>query len=126
MYPYGGLPQQGQQQPQPQNLVQMSRPSPPQPSWAVPQSHPSYYGAQRGPAVINRQDSANPLVQPDVNSTQPSVTNSDYYSNSMAPPTSLAGTDFFPGVIDTSKVHDPTSIVVGILTPIRSMGTEGV
>lgn len=111
MYPYGGVPQQGQQQQQqqqhqqPQNLLQISRPSPPQPSWAVSQPHPSYYAAQRGPAVGNRQDSVNPMAQADISSTQPSVTSSDFYSNSMAPPTSLAGTDFFPGVIDTSKTH---------------------
>lgn len=49
-----------------------------------------------------RQDSGHSLARTDVNVTQPAVTSSDFYSNSMAPPTSLAPTDFFPGVIDTS------------------------
>ncbi|EMD60687.1 hypothetical protein COCSADRAFT_245521 [Bipolaris sorokiniana ND90Pr] len=102
MYPYGGLTPQGQQQQHPQNLLQMSRPSPPQSSWAIPQPHPSYYGAPRGPVVGGRQDSGHSLARTDVNVTQPAVTSSDFYSNSMAPPTSLAPTDFFPGVIDTS------------------------
>ncbi|XP_014553814.1 hypothetical protein COCVIDRAFT_106733 [Bipolaris victoriae FI3] len=101
MYPYGGLAPQGQQQQHPQNLLQMSRPSPPQSSWAIPQPHPSYYGAPRGP-VVGRQDSGHSLARTDVNVTQPAATSSDFYSNSMAPPTSLAPTDFFPGVIDTS------------------------
>ena len=123
MYPYGGLTPQGQQQQHPQNLLQMSRPSPPQSSWAIPQPHPSYYGAPRGPVVGGRQDSGHSLARTDVNVTQPAVTSSDFYSNSMAPPTSLAPTDFFPGVIDTSKVHD-RAVTGAVLTTIGPWGQK--
>ncbi|RAR03306.1 hypothetical protein DDE83_008275 [Stemphylium lycopersici] len=100
MYQYGGYPPRGQQQPQ--NLLQIPRPSPPQPSWAVPQTHPSYYAAPRGPPVGNREDSSHLIARSNMNAAQTSVTSSDVYSNSMAVPPSLTTTDFFPGVIDTS------------------------
>ncbi|KAL6158165.1 hypothetical protein ACJQWK_07924 [Exserohilum turcicum] len=94
MYSYTGLPTQGQAQPQPQGLMQMSRPSPPHNTWAMPQAHAPYYAAPR--------DNREGLAQAGLSTSQPSVTSSDMYSNSMAAPTSLATTDFFPGVIDTS------------------------
>jgi hypothetical protein len=39
----------------------------------------------------------------DVMTSQPTVTSGVVYSNSMTAPQSLATTNYFPGVIDTSK-----------------------
>ena len=102
MYPYGSLPQQGQHQAQP--MPQMSRPSPPQPTWEVPQTHTLYYDVPQGPGVYGRGDSGHLLARPDATTSQPSAMSSAAYSNTMATTHSLATTDYFPGVIDTSKL----------------------
>jgi hypothetical protein len=104
MYPYGDLPQHGQQHHQQQGMQPMSRPSPPQSTWAVPQTHPSYYAAPQGPNVGSREDQRQLMGRQDVMTSQPTVTSSVVYSNSMTAPHSLATTNYFPGVIDTSKL----------------------
>jgi hypothetical protein len=102
MYSYGNLPPRGQQQPQ--TLQQMSRPSPPQPTWEVPQTHNSYYAMPRGSGVGGRDDPGHLLPRTDVTTSQPPAMSSGAYSNSVAATHSLATTDYFPGVIDTSKL----------------------
>jgi hypothetical protein len=102
MYSYGSLPPHGQQQPQ--NLQQMSRPSPPQPTWEVPQTHTSYYALPRGSGAVGREESVHVLARTEATTSQPPAMSSAGYSNSMATTHSLATTDYFPGVIDTSKL----------------------
>jgi hypothetical protein len=102
MYPYGTLPVQGQQQSQP--IQHMSRPSPPQPTWAVPQTHNSYYQMPRGQIMNSREDSRHSLARPDATSGQSPALSSVTYSSAMHGPGTLATTDYFPGVIDTSKL----------------------
>ena len=101
MYPYGTIPLQGQQQTQ--TMQQMSRPSPPQPTWAVPQTHNPYYQMPRDPTMGSREDSGHLLPRSDVTTTQPPALSSTAYSNSLHGSGTLATTDYFPGVIDTSK-----------------------
>lgn len=101
MYSYRNHPLQGQQQPQ--SLQQSSRPSPPQPTWAVPQTHNPYYAMPRGPAMRSRDDSEHMLARTDVNTSQSPATSSIGYSNSMNSTGSLPTTDYFPDIIDTSK-----------------------
>ena len=108
MYSYGDLPPHGQQhhqqqQQQQQGMQPMSRPSPPQPTWAVPQTHPSYYAAPQGPTAGSRENQQQFMGRSDVMTSQPTVTSGVVYSNSMTAPQSLATTNYFPGVIDTSK-----------------------
>ncbi|KAH7392143.1 hypothetical protein DE146DRAFT_766270 [Phaeosphaeria sp. MPI-PUGE-AT-0046c] len=100
MYPYGTHSQQGYQQTQP--MSQRPKPSPPQPTWAVPQTHNPYYQMPRGQTMNSREDNRHMLARPDVNTTQSPVHSHNTYSNSMQNPGHLATTDYFPGVIDTS------------------------
>ncbi|KAI4911173.1 hypothetical protein J4E85_011311 [Alternaria conjuncta] len=93
--------QQQQAQHQQQGLHPMSRPSPPQPTWAVPQTQ-QYYATPRGPAVGSREDQRQFMGRPDMMTSQPTVTSGVGYSTTMTAPQSLATTDYFPGVIDTS------------------------
>jgi hypothetical protein len=101
MYSYGTLPQQGQHQPQP--MQQMTRPSPPQPTWAVPQTHNPYYQMPRSQVMSSREDNRHTLARTDVASSQSPTPNNIAYSNSMHGKGTLSTTDYFPGVIDTSK-----------------------
>jgi hypothetical protein len=101
MYPYGTLPQHGQHQAQP--MQQMTRPSPPQPTWAVPQTHNPYYQMPRSQVMSSREDNRHTLARPDVASSQSPTPNNIAYSNSMHGQGTLSTTDYFPGVIDTSK-----------------------
>lgn len=103
MYPYGNVPLQGQQQQQ--NVQQMSRPSPPQPTWAVPQSHNPYYSVPRGPIMGSREESGHLLARSGIATSQSPALSNATYSNSMAGAPTLPTTDYFPGVIDTSKLH---------------------
>jgi hypothetical protein len=101
MYSYGNLHPQVQQQPQ--SIQRMSRPSPPQPTWAVPQTHTSYYAMPRGSGGGGREDPGHLLARTESTTSQPSAMSSAEYDNSMAVTHSHATTDYFPGVIDTSK-----------------------
>jgi len=117
MYSYASLPpheqqqhqqqhqqhQQQQQQHQQQGLHPMSRPSPPQPTWAVPQTQ-QYYATPRGPAIGSREDQRQFMGRADMMTSQPTSTSGVVYSTTMTAPQSLATTDYFPGVIDTSKL----------------------
>ncbi|CAN9247584.1 unnamed protein product [Alternaria alternata] len=105
MYAYGDLQhsQQHHQHQQQQGMQPMSRPSPPQPTWAVPQTHSSYYAAPRGPTVGGREDQQQFMGRPDMMTSQPTATTGGIYSSSMNAPQSLATTNYFPNVIDTSK-----------------------
>ncbi|KAH3964285.1 hypothetical protein HBI81_185810 [Parastagonospora nodorum] len=101
MYPYNGLPQQGQQQ-QAQPMQHMSRPSPPQPTWAVPQTHNPYYQMPRSQAMSSREDARHMLGRSDIVTAQSPVSSNTPFTNSMHGSNHLATTDYFPGVIDTS------------------------
>lgn len=105
MYAYGDLQhnQQHHQHQQQQGMQPMSRPSPPQPTWAVPHTHSSYYAAPRGPTVGGREDQQQFMGRPDTMTSQPTATTGGIYSSSMNAPQSLATTNYFPNVIDTSK-----------------------
>jgi hypothetical protein len=104
MYPYSTHPQQGQRQAQP--MQQMSRPSPPQPTWAVPQTHNQYYQMPRGQAMSNREDARHLVARTDIATSQSTPSSNTTFSNSMHSSGHLATTDYFPGVIDTSKFHE--------------------
>jgi hypothetical protein len=101
MYSYGNVPLSGQSQPQTQQ--QMTRPSPPQPTWAVPQPHNSYYSMQRGPVSGSREESRHQMSTTNMTNSQSPALSSATFSHSMNSSGSLATTDYFPGVIDTSK-----------------------
>ncbi|KAH8708546.1 hypothetical protein GQ44DRAFT_459914 [Phaeosphaeriaceae sp. PMI808] len=100
MYPYGSMPLQGQQQTQ--STQQISRPSPPQPTWAVPPTHQPYYQIPSGQPMGNREDPRHLSARPDATASQSPAMSSATFSNSIHGPGTLATTDYFPGVIDTS------------------------
>lgn len=123
MFPYSPVLHQGQQLPQ--ALQQMSRPSPPQPTWTVPQTHNTYYQMSRGPAMGSREDSGYHLARTDISSSQSPALSGTTFSNSMNGPAPLATTDYFPGVIDTSKYEQPQHGLLEANTT-RSMGPESL
>ncbi|KAL1797210.1 hypothetical protein ACET3X_003816 [Alternaria dauci] len=102
IYAYGDLQHRQQQHQHQQGVQPMSRPSPPQPTWALPQSHPSYYATPRGPTVGAREDQQQFMGRPDMMTSQPTVTTGVIYSSSTTAPQALATTNYFPNVIDTS------------------------
>jgi hypothetical protein len=119
MYPYGAAPHPGHQQSH--NMQHMSRPSPPQPTWAVPQAHNPYYQMPRGPAMGNREDNGHLLPRSETTSSQSPA----HFSNSMHSSTPLASTDYFPGVIDTSRyTHGVT--LLHWANDSRSLGSKSV
>ncbi|KAF2738784.1 hypothetical protein EJ04DRAFT_26442 [Polyplosphaeria fusca] len=99
MYPYGNM----QMQPPQQQMQQVSRPSPPYPAWAVPQTHNPYHQMHKVPIPSTAEPSEHMIAKTDVTASQSPSINSTSFRNSMAPPDALNSTDFFPGtVIDTS------------------------
>lgn len=116
VYSYGSLPheqhqhqhhqqhhhhhQQNQHQ---QGLQPTSRPSSSQHTWAVPHAHPMYYATPQGAALGNGENQRQFIGRPEIITSQPTSTSSVVYSNATTAPQSLATTDYFPGVIDTSK-----------------------
>ncbi|KAH9861284.1 hypothetical protein IAQ61_011021 [Plenodomus lingam] len=99
IYTYGAQSLHGQQPPQ--GLQQISRPSPPQATWAVPQTHNHYYAMPRGPHMRNR-DETDHIARSNINTSQSPAISTSAYSNSMRGTELPATTDYFPGVIDTS------------------------
>ncbi|KAF2032409.1 hypothetical protein EK21DRAFT_99045 [Setomelanomma holmii] len=99
VYPYNGL-QQGQ--PQPQSMQHLSRPSPPQSTWVVPPAHNQYHQMPRGPTMGNGEEHGHLIARSDVTTSQSPALSAATYSNSMHGPGTIATTDYFPGVIDTS------------------------
>ncbi|KAF3006758.1 hypothetical protein E8E13_009983 [Curvularia kusanoi] len=95
MYAYNNYTLQRQQPQQP--LQQMSRSSPPQSTWAVPQSHNTYYGGPRGPMVAARDEHAQFLPRSDITTTGPTAYKIAAVSSGMA-----TSAEYFPNVIDTS------------------------
>lgn len=98
MYAHSSFP--FQQHPPPPVLQHMSRSSPPQPTWAVPQSHNSYYAGTRGSIIPSRNEHAQSLQRPDINTTGAPGFDNVTLSNSMA-----TSAQYFPNVIDTSMFH---------------------
>ncbi|KAF2009245.1 hypothetical protein BU24DRAFT_468223 [Aaosphaeria arxii CBS 175.79] len=109
MYPYGNmqmqhhLQRQSQQQQQQQHAPQQqSKPSPPYPTWAVPQTHSPYNQMQRSAMPASRDD--HEQRQPKINVTSshsPAMSNATF-RNAISGPETLQAPDYFPGVIDTS------------------------
>jgi hypothetical protein len=58
----------------------------------------------RGQTMNIREDSRHSLARPDATSGQSPALSSVTYSSAMHGPGTLATTDYFPGVIDTSKL----------------------
>lgn len=111
MYPYGNVPMQPQQQAQQQALQQHqqhqqhhphSRPSPPYPTWAVPQTHNPYAHLQKGSVEGTREDYQPMAARTDAATSQSPALSNAHFRNTMAGQETL-GTDYFPGVIDTSR-----------------------
>jgi hypothetical protein len=101
MYSYSHLPMQAQQQPQ--TVQHMSRPSPPQTTWAVPQTHNPYYPMPRGPTPGSRDEPGHLLARSEVSAAHSPAMIMTTYSSGINDAGTLATTDYFPGVIDTSK-----------------------
>ncbi|KAJ4361849.1 hypothetical protein N0V83_010790 [Neocucurbitaria cava] len=80
----------------------MSRPSPPQPTWAVPQTHNPYYSMPRSAMIGSREEPGHQMARSDVATSQSPALSSAPYNSSVNGTGSLATTDYFPGVIDTS------------------------
>ncbi|KAF2744873.1 hypothetical protein M011DRAFT_161338 [Sporormia fimetaria CBS 119925] len=100
LYPYGSMPMQ--QQPAPPN--QQPRPSPPYPSWAVPQAYHPYAHMQKTPVTGGRDSYEHMGSSEDVAgvaSHSPAMS-STIFANNMAAPEALSTTDYFPGLIDTT------------------------
>ena len=113
MYSYGNIPLQGQQQQQAQTLQQLTRPSPPQPTWAVPQPHNPYYPMQRVPIPGSREDSGYLMSTSNTSTSQSLAIGSATFSSSISGSRLFATTDYFQGVIDTSKSLLPDSKFCG-------------
>lgn len=95
MYAHSNYPFQRQQQPP--MLQHMSRSSPPQSTWAVPQSHNSYYAGPRGPMAPSRDEHASFFPRSDTNTTAAPPFNNVALSNGTT-----TSAEYFPNVIDTS------------------------
>ncbi|KAF2183090.1 hypothetical protein K469DRAFT_584085 [Zopfia rhizophila CBS 207.26] len=101
MYPYGNIPLQPQQT---QALQQQSRPSPPYPTWAVPQNHDPYNQMQKGPVANHRGGSDQAIAKTDVTTSQSPAMTTAGFRNSLHAHETLGATDYFPRtVIDTSS-----------------------
>jgi hypothetical protein len=109
MYPYGNVPLQPQQ---PQAMQQHqqhqqqhhphSRPSPPYPTWAVPQTHNPYAHMQKTSVEGSRDDYQPLAARTDPATSQSPALSNAHFRNTMGGQETL-GTDYFPGVIDTSR-----------------------
>ena len=129
MYSYGGVPlQQQQQQPYPQHqqphVQHMSRPSPPQPTWAVPQTHNPYYAPHKSPVPPTREEQQRYVSRPDVTTTHSPALSASTFRPPISAADSLGTTDYFPGVIDTSE---PLIVRPRASTNLsRSLGAKGM
>jgi hypothetical protein len=101
-----------QRQPPPPSMQQISRSSPPQATWAVPQPHNTYYAGPRGPMMAARDERAQFLPRSDINSSGTTA-----YSSGMA-----TSADYFPNVIDTSM--STLTSINPILTQTGPWGTK--
>jgi hypothetical protein len=101
-----------QRQPPPPSMQQISRSSPPQATWTVPQPHNTYYAGPRGPMMAARDERAQFLPRSDINSSGTTA-----YSSGMA-----TSADYFPNVIDTSM--STLTSINPILTQTGPWGTK--
>ncbi len=98
MYAYSNYP--FQRQPQPPMLQHMSRSSPPQSTWAVPQSQNSYYAGSRGPMAPSRDEHAQFFQRSNTSTTVAPPFTNVALSNGMT-----TSAEYFPNVIDTSMLY---------------------
>jgi hypothetical protein len=122
MYPYGTHSQQGPQPAQP--MQQLSRPSPPQTTWAVPQTQNQYYQMPRGQAMSNREDTRHLVTRTDIAPSHSTASGNTTFSSSMHGSGHLATTDYFPGVIDTSRSHSMHVLPSFYLTQRQAHGVR--
>jgi hypothetical protein len=120
MYPYGAYPQQRQQQPQ--VVHNMSRPSPPQSTWAVPQAHNGYYAMPNGPAAGSREESVHLMASSNAGTPRLPTFSSAAYSSDMNGTAPVTSADYFPSVIDTSMSLSPT-ICARFTNRLSSLGS---
>ncbi len=112
MYPYGSLPPQEQSQ-QPTSAQQMSKLSPPQPSWAIPHTQGPYYPMPRGPVAGSREESGHLLAGMDATSQAPAYSSANF-SNSMHTPRTLATTDYYSNPMDHGRHKHSTSTTMSL------------
>jgi hypothetical protein len=144
MYPYGGVAiqhphhpqhhqqqhhqhqQQHQQHQQPHQMQHISRPSPPHPTWAIPQSHShsQYYPMPPKAPVSTTREEQQQQQQRYVSRTDVTAAHSPALSTATYRPDNLGTTDYFPGVIDTSRfLHPPLRVSA---KAHRSLGSKGL
>lgn len=108
MHPYGGI--SVPQTQQTQQLHQVSRPSPPNSTWAVPPMHNTYYQVQRGAVATSREESERLAAKSDVSASNSPALSTATFRNAHD---GLGTTDYFPGVIDTSMYSDLIKAFLG-------------
>lgn len=101
MYSYSHLPMQAQQQPE--TVQRIPRPSPPQITWAVPQIHNPYHPMPSDPTPGSRDDADQLLARSEVSAAHSPALNMTTYRTGINDTRTLATTNYFPGVIDTSE-----------------------
>ena len=100
MYAYNNYPFQRQQVPN--GMPQMSRPSPPQSTWTVPQTHNSYYAGPQRPMLPTRDGHAQFLPKSDINTSGAPAFSSAALNNGVSSSMMSTSAEYFPNVIDTS------------------------
>jgi hypothetical protein len=121
MYPYGAYPQQRQQQQQP--LHDMSRPSPPQSTWVVPQTHNGYYAMSNASVAGSREESVHLMASSNAATPRLPTFSSAAYSSDMNGTAPATSHEYFPSVIDTS-MSLPQPPVRGPLTDQAPWGPK--
>jgi len=122
MYAYNNYPFQRQQLLN--GLPQMSRPSPPQSTWAVPQTHSSYYAGPQRPMLPNRDGHAQLLSKSDINTSGAPAFSSAVLNNAVSSSMISTSAEYFPGVIDTST--SSLSCQISHANSRRSLGCESM
>lgn len=117
MYSYGL--HSGHTQQQPQTEHHMARPSPLQPTWAVPHTHSPYYPMPRPPTVGRTEDHNQSIAK-----SQSPALNTISYSTGMSGGEMHSTTDYFPGIIDTSEFCSGPPILGFVANPQGSWGEK--
>ena len=100
MYAYNNYPFQRQQPSS--GLQQMSRSSPPQSTWTVPQTHNSYYAEPQRPMLPTRDGHAQFLLKSDINASGPPAFSNAAMNSVVSSSMMTTSAEYFPNVIDTS------------------------
>ncbi|KZM24840.1 hypothetical protein ST47_g4007 [Ascochyta rabiei] len=119
MYPYNDY--SFQKHPPPPSLQQVSRSSPPQSTWAVPQTHNSYYAGAGGPMVRNREENVQYLPRSDIDPSAASMFNNTTFNSGMQVGGMSTSAEYFPSVIDASPWGSKTC---GELEPFPTLDAD--